>query len=272
MTSELIFPVRDWFSEPWEARFVLGSLACVLVLALSLFRLNRQRTSDVYDPQRAWLRAGIYFLCCFLLSWAAGVLPVLRSSPIARVGQLSDPLWWVATAALAAVILFGYGVIWRRGTVSHGRPLFVISTLAFGIAWGFATGELLLSVWSLIEKAGFGPIAKAVGTYLVGGTLNGLWHSKYWDIRVSPDHNILECNTTKILLAHTPNLLFSLAHLALFANPYVFVLGQVVALTISTTVMHFPPFWGPASQILPQHNPEGQPRADIKQIVMRPAQ
>jgi hypothetical protein len=263
VTSELIIPVRVLFSEPWEIRFVLGSLAVLLVLGLSLFRLNRRRPTGVYDPQRAWLRAGLYFFTCFLVSWAAGVMPTLRSVPVVRPDQLSDPLWLACTAALTVVILFGYGVIWRKGTVSYGRPLVLVVVIPFGIAWGFATGELLLSIWSIFEKTGLGPVAAAVGTFLVGGTLNGLWHAKYWDSRVSPDHNILESNQKKILLAHFPNLILSLGHLALFANPYVFILGQVVALTISVLVMHFPPFWGPASAILPQHNPEGRPRADI---------
>ncbi|NKB45466.1 MAG: hypothetical protein GKS03_14435 [Alphaproteobacteria bacterium] len=263
MDPNLVFPTRVLFSEPWEVRFVVSAMVVLVILGLSLLRLNRRRPADIYDPQRAWLRAGLYFTSCFLISWAAGILPTLRSSPIASAGQLSDPVWWLATVALTAVIVFGYGVVWRKGTVPHGRPLFILPVLVFGILWGLATGELLLSVWSLIEKTGFGPVAAAVGTFLVGGSLNGLWHSKYWDSRVSPEHNILETNKKKILLAHFPNLIFSLVHLAVFSNPYVFVFGQVLALTISTWVMHFPPFWGPNSAMVPQHNPEGRPRAEI---------
>lgn len=266
MTPEFVFPAREWFSEPWEIRFVLGSLAVLVILALSLLRLNRRRPQDVYDPQRAWLRAGLYFFCCFLVSWAAGVMPTLRSVPIARPDQLSDPVWLAYTATLFAVIVFGYGVVWRRGTVSYGRPLKLFLVIPFGIAWGFATGELLLSIWSVLEKTGFGPVIAAVGTFFVGGSLNGLWHAKYWDKRVSPDHNVLESNQKKILLAHFPNLILSTGHLVLFANPYVFILAQVLALTISVVIMHFPPFWGPASAILPQHKPDGRPRAEIARL------
>jgi hypothetical protein len=267
MEAALLFPTRVLFSEPWEIRFVIGASTSILILAVALLRLNRLRPAAVYDPQRAWLRAAIYFLFCFLVSWAAGVLPVLRSIPIVRPDQIGAPLWWGATTGLAAIILFGYGVIWRGGTASHGRRLSLAPLLVFGILWGFATGELLLSIWSIIEKAGFGPVASAVGTFLIGGSLNGLWHSKYWDIRVSPDHNVLECNRTKILLAHFPNLIFSLMHLVQFSNPYVFVLGQVIALTISTLVMRFPPFWGPASAMVPQHPPEGRPRAELDALI-----
>ena len=264
MESNLLFPPQVWFSEPWEIRFVISASAGIVILALALLRLNRLRPADAYDPQRAWLRAAVYFMFCFLVSWTAGVLPTLRSVPVVRPDQIGDPFWWLATTGLAVIILFGYGVIWRGGTVTHNRPLSLAPLLIFGITWGFATGELLLSIWSIIEKAGFGPVASATGTFLIGGSLNGLWHSKYWDVRVSPDHNVLEFNRKKILLAHFPNLIVSLLHLALFANPYVFLLGQAVALTISTLIMRFPPFWGPASAMVPQHPPEGRPRASIE--------
>ena len=264
MESNLLFPPQVWFSEPWEIRFVISASAGILILALALLRLNRLRPADAYDPQRAWLRAAVYFMFCFLVSWTTGVLPTLRSVPVVRPDQIGDPLWWLATTGLAVIILFGYGVIWRGGTVTHNRPLSLAPLLIFGITWGFATGELLLSIWSIIEKAGFGPVASATGTFLIGGSLNSLWHSKYWDVRVSPDHNVLEFNRKKILLAHFPNLIVSLLHLALFANPYVFLLGQAVALTISTLIMRFPPFWGPASAMVPQHPPEGRPRASIE--------
>lgn len=263
METGVVFQSRVLFSEPWEARFVISALTGILILATLLLRLNHQRPNNVYDPQRAWLRAGIFFSSCFLISLAAGVMPTLRSSPVIRPDQLRDPIWWTATIALMAVIAIGYGQVWRKGTVHHGRALFVIPLLCFGILWGLATGEVLLSIWSILEKTGFGPFFATAGTFLIGGSLNGLWHAKYWDSRVSPDHNILETNKRKVLLAHFPNLIFSLLHLAVFSNPFVFLLGQMLALTISTYVMHFPPFWGPNSAMVPQHNPEGRPRAEI---------
>lgn len=266
MAASLLFPPRVWFSEPWEARFLVSTTITILILGLSLYRLNQSRPAGTYDPQKAWLRAGLYFTVCFIVSWAAGVLPVLRSVQIASVEQIRSPVWWGSTAVLTSIVLVGYGFIWRRGTYAHGRSLFVFQSLIFGIVWGFATGELLLSVWSIIEKTGFGPVAAAIGTFLVGGSLNGLWHAKYWDSNVSPDHNILECNKTKILLAHFPNLIFSLGHLAIFGNPYVFVLMQILALTISTFAMRFPPFWGSSAVPIPQHNPEGRRRAEIERL------
>ena len=266
MNPEALVPPRVWFDASWEAPFLVISAIGLVTLWIALQRLNRSRPSDIYDPQRAWLRAGLFFIASFVISWATGVLPALLSSPVVREGQASDPLWLVATAVLFVVIFAGYGIVWRKGTVPHGRPLVLVVVLPFGILWGLSAGQVLLSVWVLIEKTGFGSLITAAGTYLIGGSLNGLWHSRFWDIRVSPDHNILETNTQKILLAHTPNLIFSLGHLVLFANPHLFVLAQIIALTISTTVMHFPPFWGPASAMVPQHRPEGRPRAEITEI------
>jgi hypothetical protein len=98
----------------------------------------------------------------------------------------------------------------------------------------------------------------ALAVYLLGGTLNGLWHAKYWDNNVSPDHNIKAQNQRKILLAHTPNLIASLAHMFAFGNPALFVLAQTLALLTSTMVMHFPPFWGPAAAPRPRHDGAGR--------------
>ena len=258
-----VFPAWTWFSAGWESPVLILAISIALICGTTLWHLNRNRPADVYDPQRAWLRAGLYFTGCFIVSWTIGVLPVLVSQPLAFPYQLRDPLWITATIALFIVILFGYGVVWRQGTISHGRPLLWLSVLPFGLFWGLASGQMLLCVWALIEKLGFGSMVAAIGTYLIGGTLNGLWHSKYWDSRVSPDHNIVETNTRKVMLAHMPNLILSLGHMVLFANPMVFVLAQTLALTVSTAVMHFPPFWGPAAACQPQHKPEGRLRAEL---------
>ena len=258
-----LFADHTWLSASWERPLLIVAAITFVVLWITLRRLNRKRPTDIYDPQRAWLRAGQYFIACFVVSWATGVLPTLLTTPFARPDQTSDAMWLLATVGLFAIVLLGYGIVWRGGTASHSRPLFLITVIPFGILWGLSAGQLLLSVWALVEMTGLGPIAAAIGTYLGGGMLNGLWHSKYWDIRVSPDHNILETNTQKIILAHTPNLTLCLVHMVVFANPHVFVLAQVGALTISTWVMHFPPFWGTAAAMVPQHKPEGRPRADL---------
>jgi hypothetical protein len=60
---------------------------------------------------------------------------------------------------------------------------------------------------------------------------------------VTPEHNIVEWNGRKVLLAHTPNLIATLTYLTLHGNMGIFILLQTIALLSSTYFMHFPPFW-----------------------------
>ncbi len=99
-----VFPAWTWFSPDWETPFLILSATAALVCGLTLWRLNRSRPSNDYDPRRAWLRAALYFIGCFVVSWAMGVLPVLVSQPIALPDQLRDLVWIAATAILFTAI------------------------------------------------------------------------------------------------------------------------------------------------------------------------
>lgn len=57
---------------------------------------------------------------------------------------------------------------------------------------------------------------------------------------VAPEHNLAEWNTRKMLFAHLPNLVCTLAYLAAYGNGGMFVLFQTVALLGSTYFMRFP--------------------------------
>ena len=263
MTTSPIFADYNHFSAPWEIPFITIAVLIAFICAVLLSSLNLTRSSKEYDPQRAWLRAILYFDFCFIVSWLTGVFPMLLSEPIAHSSQLNNPTWIFCTGLLLCVVFVCYAIFWREGTVSNGRPLVWFAVIPFGIIWGLATGQMLLSIWALLERTGLQTTWIAVGTLLFGGMVNGFWHSKYWDINVAPDHNIVETNMRKILLAHIPNLGLSLGHLVLFSNPSIFVVSQVIALGISAVVMHFPPFWGLASACVPQHKPEGRPLATI---------
>lgn len=60
----------------------------------------------------------------------------------------------------------------------------------------------------MIAKGGFGPAANIGIMFLAWSVWAALWQSRYWDIKVAPEHNIEA--------------------------------WQVIALTASTLVMHFP--------------------------------
>ncbi len=196
-----------------------------------------------YSPKRAWGIAGIYFAACFLISWATGTLNRILTEPLATADQLADPAWWAFTGICLVAILVGYGLIWRKGTLSYGRPLVLPAVLLFGLFWGLSQGQLFLSIWTIISRLAGNPIWTYIFSFMAISTFTGLWHSQFWDIYVSPEHNIPEWNGRKVAFVHTPNLLLTLAYLTWRGNAGIFVLFQTLALLLSTIIMRFPPFW-----------------------------
>ena len=65
-------------------------LACLTGLYLRRFR---GQDPGGYSAAAAWTRAGIYFCCCFILSWLTGTQAMLLQSPVATADQLQDPVW-----------------------------------------------------------------------------------------------------------------------------------------------------------------------------------
>jgi hypothetical protein len=218
-------------------------LAALLALAL-VYRWRRRAVDDgVYHPALAWLRAGLYFCACWIVAALSGALDAVVAAPLASAAQRADPWWWLLTGICTAVIAFGYGLIWPRGTFTDGRRRHSLLSLAFGSVWGISQGLLFVSFWLLIAATGLEPVWVAVLSYLAIGGYNGFWHRFVWDIHVSPPHNYTEWNAHKVLFCHTPNLLVCLCYLALYGNFGVFVLLQGLALALSAYAMRFPAFW-----------------------------
>jgi hypothetical protein len=76
----------------------------------------------------------------------------------------------------------------------------------------------------------------------VGG-YGQIYQSGWWDIHVSPPHNIRATNAKKVLFGHMPFLAIALAHFTLFGNALLFVAFHAAALACSAVAMRFPPFW-----------------------------
>lgn len=199
--------------------------------------------TKAYSPKLAWLRALAYFAACIAIAAWSGALGLVLGTPLASEAQLADPRWWVHTALCFAVITVAYGVIWPIGTFTDGRKRHALLAPAYGLAWGLCQGLLFLSVWMLIGRSGLAVGWVAVLSYLAIGGYNGVYHSQFWDIYVSPPHNYTEWNVRKVLLCHTPNLVVCLSYLALWGNPAVFVLLQGLALSLSAFFMRFPAPW-----------------------------
>lgn len=201
-------------------------------------------STNAYDPGRAWLRATIYFVVCFMVAHFTGALSLVLNQSLASAEDLRDVRWILFTLLCVAVEVWGYVYLWPRGTLTHGRQLYWSVVLTFGLVWGLSEGLLFLSVFVLASKF----IVSKIVVWLVSFTLIsmflGLWHQFYWDIYVAPEHNILEWNIKKVLYGHIPNIVITLTYLSMYGNAGIFVLCQTFALVASTYFMRFPPFWG----------------------------
>jgi hypothetical protein len=230
-------------------------LVAAVVFALVLRRYVGDRDRSEYDPKAAWLRAFAYFSVTWALACASGALPTALTNPLVLAGQASRLGWWVFTIACVIVVTVGYWVIWPMGTLAHGRTVVIPDTVLFAIAWGLSEGLLFASVWLTAYRV-FGTslggrIATIVVCYAVLSVFMGVWHARYWDIYIAPEHNILEWNIRKVLFAHNPNILVTVTYVTCFHNLGIYVLLQALALLGSTLAMRFPSFRFPNPQFDP---------------------
>jgi hypothetical protein len=198
-----------------------------------------------YDPSKAWLRASIYFATCIAIGWASGTLAALGAAPLASDAQINSGFWWLATVGVTSYVVFAYFFFWPKGTLSHGRPLRAGYALLFGFLWGACQGLLMLSVFRFIQSFGLDMLWTVLIMFTIYATFSGLWQSLFWDVYVSPEHNIAEWNLRKVLVCHVPFLILALLHLAVYQNAAIFILWQVMALVKSSWVMRFPAPNGP---------------------------
>lgn len=224
---------------------LIASAALLLFLVLFVAWLARYRARpwNIYDPKLAWLRAGLYFCACWLISYLTGAMELLLASPVFTSAQLANPGWRWFTAGMYAFILLAYPGVWVYFTVLFQRQRNTLVSGLFGLVWGASTGQLFLSVWLVAGKLGL----PAWGTWLVTFVVLALhqpnWHSIYWDHYVAPEHDTPLTQKIKALGCHVPNLAISLTHLALYGNYAIFVSVQVIACTAAAIGMRFPAPW-----------------------------
>ena len=241
MQTEPIFANQHaLFDNSWEDYFIFGLMIVLILLVLRL--QNSAKDQQEYQANKAWVRAGIYFCACFIISWMLGVFKVITRSPVATSSQTNDGGWVVFVLACLLVELVAYYVIWPRGTLTHGRPLAIRSIVLFGVLWGISEGLLFLSIWAGLEHVFANVIVVAFGSFIIISAFLGIWHNKYWDVHVAPEHNIEAWNIKKVLFAHIPNLAITLTFLALHGNALLFIAFQTIALVGSTYFMRFPPY------------------------------
>ncbi len=106
-------PTRET-PDPMTTLDVFALAVFAVLVTLVVLRQTRFRNHpwDIYYPKLAWLRGGIYFCCCYLLSYWTGAMRLLVESPLATPEQLADPAWIAFTAGLVVFIFAAYPGVW----------------------------------------------------------------------------------------------------------------------------------------------------------------
>jgi len=245
MTPSIWFKTNQCLSDTWVTYLIVGLMVMAAVLA-QWFLVERARHPEgVHSPRLAWLRAGMFFCCALVLSTLSGVLPVLVSAPVATAGQLADPLWWGLTALGLVAVIWGYVIWWPRGTLTHGRTLHLVPSLLFGLVWGACSAQVLLSFYAIVEGLELARLWTALIVVFLFSGYSQVYQSGWWDIHVSPPHNIRAWNARKVLFGHLPFLAITLGHFTLYGNVAIFILLHALAMACAAVAMRFPPFWAP---------------------------
>jgi hypothetical protein len=229
----------------WLDFAMLAVLLIGAALGVALFIERPRHDPARHSPRMAWLRASIYFCFVILLGWLTGVLQNIVAQPLPSASQLASPGWVALTGLCLALVVWGYVIWWPRGTLTHGRPRHLLPSALFGLVWGACGALVLLSLYAIIEGFGWPAWATALLSLSIIAVYNMNYQSGWWDIHVSPPHNIRAWNSRKVLFAHNPFLLATLAHLVLFGNAGLFMLLYALAMACSAVAMRFPPFWAP---------------------------
>jgi hypothetical protein len=246
------FDTLRTFTGSWEDYFILAALIVMALLAVVMFAERGKHQSNMHSPGLAWMRGGLYFCFAYIFSWTTGVLSTVVHSPLATRAELQEPGWIALMLFCSAVAIWSYCFWWPRGTLTHGRKLYFLPTIVFGLLWGISVGLIHLSVFAIVEEFGFSRWVTALLVYALLSAYSLNIQLGWWDIYVSPPHNIRATNSGKVLFAHTPFLISTLTFFTIYGNAGIFVLFSGFAMAACAIAMRFPPFWqsdgGPVSR------------------------
>lgn len=225
-------------------RVFVGAIGVLLVVLSTMYATRyRDKPWTEFAARPAWIRAGIYFSVCWLLSYASGGMELILNSPIATSEQLSNPRWIAYTAAAYGFIFIAYSVVWVRYTVLFNRPKKPLMSTVFGVLWGTSSGQLFLAVWLTANKFDVPEWTAWLITFGVLGAWQPNFHNIYWDHYIAPEHDTPLTQRIKALGCHIPNLAITLTYLAIWDNYLIFVSFQVVACVSASVGMRYPAPW-----------------------------
>lgn len=223
--------------------FLIG--ITMLVLFVIYVARFRQHPPDIFVPKAAWLRAGIYFCACYLVSIFSGVFDSLFSDPIATAEQISNGTWWGWVIGLTLLVTVAYWLIWARYTLRFDRHRDVIPQIIFGLLWGIASGGLFLSFFHLAK--GLGSTWATWQVWFLAYTMiaiwQWLWQDYYWDVYISPEHDSPWSIQLKVFATHIPNITACLIFFAIYENYAIFIALQTWALLGASIAMRMPAPW-----------------------------
>ena len=247
--SETTYFIDAAFGGPgWLKWFVLDVIAFGVVLGAFFFAGRANHDPSIYSPKLAWLRAWLYYSFVIVFSWVTGVLGVVVSTPLIPEGRLEDTTWLIVVSACWIIAVWGYVYWWPRGTLTHGRQLYLVPAALHGIFWGLSAGLLYLSIYAVLEQFGFPGIVNALLLIGILSVYSINYQVGWWDIYVSPPHNLRKTNNGKVALAHQPFLIATLTLLVMYGDASMYVLLSTFAMTCSAIAMRFPPFWEAGGQ------------------------
>jgi hypothetical protein len=229
--------------------FALLLVVLLVVLLAIYWRDDRGRPWTAYAARPAWLRAGIYFCACYLISYASGGMELILTSPVVTAEQWQDPAWIAWTVGAFAFIAVAYGFVWVRYTVVFDRERTPWVSASFGFLWGSSSGQLFLAVYLFVGRTELPTWGVWLVTYLVCAAWQPNWHSIYWDHYIAPEHDTRLTQRIKALGCHIPNLAICLTYLTLYDNYALFVLLEILACVPPAIGMRFPAPWAGSSPL-----------------------
>ncbi|HJP03850.1 MAG: hypothetical protein QF897_05575 [Gammaproteobacteria bacterium] len=252
MSATNYFANAAYGGPGWLKWFILGVIVLGIGVGVLFFSERAKHDPNVHSPKVAWIRAWVYYCFILVISWMSGALGYVISNPLIAPGRTDDTTWLIVVSVCWLVSVWAYVYWWPRGTLTHGRKLHLLPTIIHGVMWGICAGLLYLSMYAALEQFGFPGIVNALILIGILSSYNINYQVGWWDIYVSPPHNIRATNNGKVALAHQPFLLASLTLLVMYGDGGMFVLLSTFALTCSAIALRFPPFWesdgGPVSR------------------------
>jgi hypothetical protein len=245
MSATTYFANTAFGGPAWLKWVMLGLIVFGLAIGALFFSERAKHDPHVHSPKLAWIRAWVYYTLVIFISWVSGALGYVLDNPLVAAGRTEDTTWLIVITVCWLVSVWAYVYWWPRGTLTHDRKLYLLPTILHGAFWGICAGLLYLSIYAAIEQFGFPGIVNALILVAILSVYNINYQVGWWDIYVSPPHNIRATNNGKVALSHQPFLIAALTLLVMYGDGGMFVLLSTFAMTASAIAMRFPPFWEP---------------------------